>query len=463
MNEESKFEEPANPSRRKILKGLAATTAGAAVLAGCSSDISDFSSASMPVARSLPAPEKSGIDHIVVVMMENRSFDHYLGWLPGADGVQEGRRFIDTAGKTQMSHHLTDFQNCASADPDHSYEGGRKEFNNGTMDGFLQPSVPGDIFPIGYYAKNDLPFIGPAAENWTVCDRYFCSILAETYPNRFYMHSGQTDRLHNTMATSTLPTIWDALKAKGLKGNYYFSDIPFTTLWANKYLDISQPFAAFLADAALGQLPQVSYIDPRFLGEGNGVSNDDHPLADVRNGQAFLNQIYDAIRQSPQYENTLLIINYDEWGGFADHVAPDFAPITSAERTLGNDGRLGFRVPCMLIGPRVKRGHVEHLAFDHTSILNLMLWRWDLQPFYPRAMTSNNMALALDFTNPPNTTAAPVYTVPTGPFGTECDLASHLPAGTGIGQLDAVNKSRAAHILDLQMLKTKAQRSGFPI
>jgi phospholipase C len=449
-----------NPSRRKLLAGIAGGSAAAA-LAACGDSTAP---AQNPSNASLPAPADSGIDHVVVVMMENRSFDHYYGWVPGADGKQAGRNFVDTAGNTQPSHHLSDFQNCASADPDHSYEGGRKELNGGAMDGFLLPSTPGDTFPIGYYEEADLPFHGPAARNWTIFDRYFCSILAETYPNRFYMHSGQTSKLHNSDApnTTALPTVWDALKAKGVSGNYYYSDIPFTAEYGTTYLGISLPFTSFLLQAAAGTLPAVSYIDPTFLGEGQGVSHDDHPLADIRNGQAFLNQVYNAVTGSPQWSKTLLIINYDEWGGFADHVEPGFAPITAAEAALGNDGRLGFRVPVVAIGPRARRGHVEHTQFDHTSILNLLVWRFGLTPWYPRASTSNNFALALDFDNAPDTTA-PVFNVPTGPFGQVCGLPALLPSGSSLSQVDAVSRSRAAHILEMQMLRAKAQRFGFPV
>jgi phospholipase C len=467
-----------NASRRRLLTAALAGTAGSAVLSACSTSAPVVSEtvvapvpAALPVNPALPDPATSGIDHIVVVMMENRSFDHYFGWLPGADGVQAGRSFVDKNGKTQSSFHLTDFQNCASADPDHSYEGGRIELAGGAMNGFLQTAttVPPDMFPIGYYSQGDLSFFGQAVGDWTVCDRYFCSILAETYPNRFYMHSGETDRLHNSDnadtggSTSVLPTIWDALQAKGLTGTYYYSDIPFTAEWGTKYLNISQPFATFLAQAAAGTLPSVSYIDPTFLGESNGVSHDDHPLADIRNGQAFLSQVYNAIVNSPQYANTLLIFNYDEWGGFADHVVPPFAPISAAEAKLGNDGRLGFRVPNMLVGPRVKRGHIEHTQFDHTSVLNLIAWRFGLTPFYPRAATSNNLALALDFSNPPNTAAAPTYTVPPGPFGQECDIANLMSSSSSSSSNTMAAKTRAAHIFDMQSLKLMAQRNGFTI
>jgi phospholipase C len=368
-------------------------------------------------------------------MMENRSFDHYLGWLPGADGMQAGRSFTDKNKSTQASYRLTDFQNCSSADPDHSYEGGRIELNGGKMDGFLQTTgtVPPDTFPIGYYQQADLPFFGQAAVDWTVCDRYFCSILAETYPNRFYMHSGQTSKLHNSDSptTTSLPTIWDALQAKGVSGNYYYADIPFTAEYGATYLDISLPFTTFLLQAASGTLPAVSYVDPTFLGEGQGISHDDHPLADIRNGQAFLNQVYDILRASPQWGRTLMIVNYDEWGGFYDHVAPPFAPVTPEElAATGNDGRLGCRVPCILIGPQVRRGHVEHLQFDPNSILNFLAWRFGFAPLGARA-GSNNLALALDFSSPPDA-STPAFEVPAGPFGGLCLPLNELFALAGI-------------------------------
>jgi phospholipase C len=186
--------------------------------------------------------------------------------------------------------------------------------------------------------------LGNAASGWTACDNYFAAIMAETYPNRFYQHAAQSDRIHNSTAMSSLPTIWDELQAVGLTSRYYFSDVPFLALWGAKYVTISRPFTEFLFDCAAGNLPQVSFIDPRFEDETSGTSSDDHPHADIRNGEAFLNQIYSAVTRGPGWEHTLLIINFDEWGGFFDHVPPPTAPIPVADRAAGNqDGRL-FRL-----------------------------------------------------------------------------------------------------------------------
>ncbi len=113
----------------------------------------------------------------------------------------------------------------------------------------------------------DLAFLGHAAPQWTVCDRYFAAIMAETYPNRFYLHAAQTDRLGDTLVLSGLPTIWDRLAAAGRAGRYYFSDLPFLLLWGLTYLPICRPLALFFADCGRGTLPAVAYVDPRFLGK----------------------------------------------------------------------------------------------------------------------------------------------------------------------------------------------------
>ena len=401
-------------SRRRFL--TAAGSAGLLTAAGAGLSRPLLTgTAQAAVTTPLPAPAVSGIDHVIVVMMENRSFDHFLGWLPGADGKQSGLTFVDRYGIPHTTHHLTQYASCGYNDPDHSYEGGRIELDNGRCDGWLKAG-DNDELSIGYYTQPDLAFLGHAATGWTTCDRYFSAVMAETYPNRFYQHAAQTDRLHNSTATATLPTIWDRLAASGLQGKYYYSDIPFTALWGTKYLPISRPFGEFLTDAAAGQLPQVSFIDPRFEDEASGTSADDHPHADIRAGEQFLNQVYTAVTSSPNWARTLLVINFDEWGGFFDHVAPGSAPDVSSQTALR-----GFRVPALVISPRARRGYVAHNVYDHTSVLKLIEWRWSLAPLTPRDSAARNIAEVLDFSSPPNLTA-PHYSVP--PFvATACSPA----------------------------------------
>jgi len=368
----------------------------------------------------LPDPEKSGLEHVIVVMMENRSFDHFLGWLPHADGKQAGLSYPDPQGKATRTYHQTQFNGCEFTDPDHSYAGGRLQYNDGKMNGFLSDTA-NDSFAISYFEAKDRPFMSKLALAYTTCDRYFCSILAPTYPNRFFQHCGQTDRLDDALTKSTLPTIWDQLnQSGGPTGRYYYCDVPFTAMWGSTYTSISSSFSQFLTDTAAGTLPNVSYLDPKFFDEDTGTSADDHPLADIRAGDAFLSQVFHAVASGPGWDKTALVINYDEWGGFFDHVAPrritagvpvGASPSSGVDTDLNAKGQVlaGFRVPCIIASPFTRatsaQTAVTHNFYDHTSVLKLIEWRWGLKPLSQRdASTSagdpGNLATALNFAKP---------------------------------------------------------------
>ena len=398
-------------SRRRFLRDTALSAAGLSLVPRVAS--------AAPRNKRLPQPHRSGIEHIVVVMMENRSFDHFLGWLPGANGMQSGLTYTDAAGVAHSTFPLApDYQGCSHPDPDHSYEGGRIEYDGGACDGWLRAGN-NDVYSIGYYTQADLAFLGAAAPAWTACDNYFAPILAPTYPNRIYQHTAQTDRLDDSLLPlSTLPTIWDRLADHSLSARYYYTDFPFVALWGAKYLPIAALIDNFFADAAAGNLPRVSFVDPAFLGEEQGLSSDDHPHADIRNGEVFLNAVYQAVTTSPNWPNTIMLINYDEWGGFFDHVAPGTAPVPPADAALGSDGLRGFRVPALIISPWSQRGTVAHGLYDHTSILKMIEWRWSLRPLTVRDASANNLAETLDFSRANLT--APVFDVPSGPFGSAC-------------------------------------------
>jgi phospholipase C len=404
-------------SRRRFLEQAA--LAGGALALGARPGV-----AAKPA---LPNPKNSGIEHIVVATMENRSFDHILGWLPGADGQQGGLVYLDSAGVSHATYPLApDYQGCGHPDPDHSYGGARVEYNGGACDGWLRAGS-NDEYAIGYYVPSDVPFLAEAAPGWTAFDRYFAAILGPTFPNRFYMHAAQTDRLSNTFELSTLPTIWDRLAGAGVNGRYYFSDAPFLGLWGPKYFSISRTFDRFLEDCAAGTLPAVSYVDPRFIDEETGTSNDDHPHSDIRNGEVFMNTVYSAVTSSPNWKHTVLVMTFDEWGGFFEHVPPPPAPIPAASAAAGDaDGLLGFRVPCLVISPYTPRGVVSHTTFDHTSILKLIEWRWNLEPLTVRDASANNLAAALDFGKPDR--FAPVYVIDPGPYGAPCPSVPSSPS-----------------------------------
>src|SRR5581483_9522627 len=378
--------------------------------------------ATQPLVRSalaaparLPSPGRSGLDHVVFVMMENRSFDHLLGWLPHADGKQAGLTYVDSAGVAHQTYPLApDFQGCAYHDPDHSYAGARTEWSNGACDGWLRAN---DLYSIGYYRQQDLPFLGKIVPAFTACDRYFASLLGPTFPNRFYSLSGVTDRLDDTESRVDLPTIFDRFAAKKIPAAYYYGNFAFILLY-QRYNAISHPYARFFAQCKSGKLPAFSYIDPNFTFTDTGPAsgnqgNDDHPHADIRAGEYFMSQIYNAVVRSPAWPRTLLIFTFDEWGGFFDHVPPPAAPDVKPELQ-----QRGFRVPCILISPFARRGHVAHGVYDHTSVLKLLEWRFGLAPLSVRDAHAANLANALDFSH--RNLHAPHVTVPALKVGAAC-------------------------------------------
>lgn len=400
-------------SRRKFLEGLGIVSGGA--LLGSLIDLPGFKTLAQELeelaGKPLPRPEDSGIDHLVVVMMENRSFDHLFGWIPGANGKQAELTFKDPLGFHHRPHHLAgDFTGCGHADPDHSYDGGRIQYDNKRMDGFLL-DTQNDDYALGYYTEIDRPFHSSLARAYTVCDRYFCSILGPTFPNRLFSHSAQTDRLSNTFVLSTLPTIWDRLTTAGVRGTYYFSNLPFLGLWGPRYVSISRPYQQFLVDAQAGTLPAVSFVDPKFTLADDGEGNDDHPHADIRAGDAFLAQTFAAVSQGPLWPRTAFVITYDEWGGFFDHVPP---PRAAAANLVDGDivnGKtlLGFRIPVCVASPFSRNRHfdnghtrVSRSVFDHTSVLKFIEWRWNLVPLTPRDASDDitNLARVFDFDRP---------------------------------------------------------------
>jgi phospholipase C len=363
----------------------------------------------------------SGIEHIVVVTMENRSFDHLLGWHPTANGEQSGLSYPDESGALVPTAPLApDFTGCGHPDPDHSWQGSRTSYAGGAMNGFLLAGQ-NDNYAIGYYGEGDRPFFNALALEYTTFDNFFSATLGSTYPNRIFLHAAQTDRLDNTLDLSTLPTIWDRLAEKGVSARYYYSDVSFLWLWGVKYLPISASYADFLADAAAGTLPSVSYVEPRMLGEEEGLSGDDHPHADIRTGDAFLADTFAAVASGPDWDSTVLIVTYDEGGGFFDHVAPPraTAPNGVDPDLVNGKALLGFRLPVVVASPFTRGDRsspvVNSTLFDNTSILKLIEWRWNLRPLTARDASADvgNLATALDVRNPdPSIPALPLPDAP---------------------------------------------------
>jgi len=347
-------------------------------------------------------------------MMENRSFDHLIGWLPGSDGKQAGLSFSDSTGALHSTFGLApDFQGCRSHDPRHDWQSVQRQYDGGRCDGWLMTTPPGETFPIGYYTEADLPITATLARGHTTLDRYFCSVMGPTGPNRLYAWSATTDAGtfdfpgvltgQGTRPSNLKFAIWDRLQDAGIRGGYYAGKEPNSFQYQSRRYDaITYSHDQFFTAAAAGTLPNVTFVDPDLptIEEFLGTAYDDHPFADIRQGEKFISEVYRALAQSPQWERMVFVLTFDEHGGFYDHVPP---PMVTDDTVLPSPGpapdlkRLGFRVPCIVMGPFAP-GRVEHMGpYEHCSILRMIEWRWSLEPMTARDRHAANLADVLDF------------------------------------------------------------------
>ncbi|MCA9772218.1 MAG: alkaline phosphatase family protein [Myxococcales bacterium] len=345
-------------------------------------------------------PEDLPIDTIVTVMMENRSFDHYFG----SYRLLEGRMDID--GLTGAEMNLTpdatpvgpfDLGEFCISDPPHSWGAGRAQFDGGANDGFVREHFnrTGTFEKarqvMGYHERNQLPFYYGLADEFVLCQNWFCSVLGPTWPNRFYVHAGTSGGTRsNDFPTEAFPSIYDRLNEAGISWKYYYSDLPFLALFVDRiaaYAPNMRPIQEFYDDAAAGTLPNYCFVDPSF------ALADDHPPHHVQLGQSFVSSVFHALAGSPQWDRSAFFLTYDEWGGFYDHVPP---PTTDDDRVSEGFDQLGFRVPSIVAGPYAKRGAVTSGIHDHASILAFLEWFWDLEPLTKRDAAADHLVETFD-------------------------------------------------------------------
>ena len=352
----------------------------------------------------------ANIDHIVVLTKENRSFDHMLGYLslPVTQGGM-GRQDIDgLTGNEQNSYLGADFHPFALDNtrfvpgPPNGYESVHRAINGGAMDGFVsshaeanRDDVAGHV--MGYHTGKTVPVFDALARDFAIGHRWFCSHPGPTFPNRFYELTGRPNldargfwEFENSSPTRPVftPTIFDYLNGAndprtGAQVTWRYFEHAYCTLrFFERYtfdhehvVGFDDQQEGFFACARSGQLPSVSFIDPHFVDYPPG-SNCDEPPSDVFDGQALVQRIVDAVVTSPAWSRTLLLIVYDEHGGFYDHVPPPAAAPLSPEFPITT---LGLRVPVFVVSPWVTPGSVfgnEDLYFDHTSILKTIARRF---------------------------------------------------------------------------------------
>ena len=352
-----------------------------------------------------PGPDTSAallekIDHIVVLMMENRSFDHMLGYLRRDDGwpiegptgheVNQflGREFrpfplatTRFTGQPNHSHHAT-LEQIGKRRPLQTHRGA-EPLVSGDMSGFVAnygrsyPDQAGDV--MGYYRAAQLPTYDRLAREFAICDHWFSSHPGPTFNNRYFCVAGKLPHGRDGTALVEDPgsetfgafddlTIFDHLTTAGVTWRYYEDDICFARLLPRFRFDdthvvsVRDPVRGFFADAAAGRLSSVTFIDPNFMNVPTPTWNDDHPPADVADGQNLVASIYNALASSPQWGRTLFVITYDEHGGFFDHVVPP--------------ENWGVRVPAFVISPWVEPGQIIRESFEHTAIAQTIIRRF---------------------------------------------------------------------------------------
>ncbi len=452
-------------TRREFLERTAYTAGLAGMAAALPADMILAEAAEAAARRSgMPSPRNLPIDHFVVLMMENRSFDHYFGWVQNADADQT-QSYRNPAGELVPTRHFAtmgsggaQYKGCGHPDPGHGWESGRAQLQGG----FLAEGSGNDEFALTYFNKGDLGFIHRAASAYTLYDRFFCSLLASTWPNRYYKWSAQSGGLKDNdpplaTAGNQWETIFDRALGRGLSARYYASDLPFSAVWGARGATWTNPITRFYTDCAAGTLPNISFVDPPFRdgGGGDGMSADEHPLGDVRLGQAFMADVVNAFVSSRCYRRGALFVVYDEWGGFFDHVRPPRLPDDRASANLDEDfGQLGFRIPAVAVSPfaRRRRGarlRVDHGTYGHESVLKLIAYRFGLGNLTLRMASARNIGRSFDWERP--RFERPELPSPGAVATAPCVL-------TGSDILDG----QAAHASDLAALEQLAERFGVP-
>jgi phospholipase C len=450
-------------SRRSFLVGGGAAVAAAVALDACSSSKSTPTSAST-IPRSTttttairrvgqrPDPSKPEgtdlipqIEHVLVVMMENHSYDNYFGTLAGrGDGLTldaQGKPTEsnpDAKGKPVPMFHMAN--TCQlHAHPSQNWNDMITQWDGGKMDGFVR-SFSGPV-AMGYWTADDLPFYHGLAKTFPNCDRWFASCFGQTYPNRRYLLAGTSMGTIHTIsepdgATLTPPngTIFDLLAKHGISAMDYYSNAPSLGLYLPslaKHLKKIAKMDQFFADASAGELPAFALIEPDFDKQSEENSQD------ITVGESFAAKVVNAVMRSPNWPKTVLLWIYDEHGGYYDHVPPPtaVAPDAVAPRLKPGDkpftfARYGFRIPATIISPYAKKDYVSHVVHDHTSVLSLLEHKYNLPALTNRDGAADNLLDSLDLTGDPAFLTPPNLPAPRNPHPSD-PLAAPICAAPG--------------------------------
>ena len=351
------------------------------------------------------------IENIVVLMMENHSFDNYFGMLGRGDGFtlkngQPHHANPDGAGNLIHAFHMP--STCQlSGHPGQNWNASHLSLQHHNR-GFVKASGP---VAMGYWDGTDIPFYYGLGSTFPLADRWFGSCLAQTYPNRRFLLCGTAAGIvetSNAALTSHLPpngNIMQRLDALGVSWGDYYSDLPGVAVLLHYSFTHPQnlhPIDQFFVDVAAGTLPSVTFVDPNF----DNVS-EENPQ-DLRRGEQFASQVINAVMAGPKWSKTVLIWCYDEHGGYYDHVHPprairpdDIPPDIEVPPDFpGGYDRYGFRIPAVVVSPYAKMNYVSHVVRDHTAVLGLIERKWNIGAMTFRDANADDLLDMLDFDNP---------------------------------------------------------------
>ncbi len=346
--------------------------------------------------------ERVPIDHVVILMQENRSFDHYFGTMRGdVDGIPDGYSNPDLAGVATRPSPLN--TTCAAPEPPHQWEAMHTGWNGGRMDGFIRAgavnSTPASVV-LGYYTERDLPFYHWLYRTFAMSDRFFGSVLSGTWANRNFLYTGSSYGVRDTdeRTIPTAPTIFDALDRAGVAWTVY-TDGPVRQDclgWTLSHRGV-RPSADFFTALRAGTLAPVVFLDA-------ADAVDEHPVSDVQRGEGWMRQILLDAMASPLWTRLAILLNYDESGGYFDHVPPPEACSPDPGGTGGYDAtdldRLGLRVPFVLVSPWARPGYVSHEPHDHTSMLRFVEALFDIPALTARDANASALLDLFDFSCP---------------------------------------------------------------
>ena len=373
-----------------------------------------------------------GIEHVVLLMMENHSFDQMLGSLDAVhtdlDGIRNAADKTNDDGQGNTYRPRPTEEKQVLLDPHHDHPAVLRQIADGNG-GFVRaftgayPTSTTDErqFVMGYYPLDYLPALHTLGRHFTVCDRWFSALPGPTWPNRFFaltgtsmgevaMPSGLGTLEEKWFAEQSQDTIFDRLDEAGRTWRVYYNDFPCSLLLAHQrraenlanYHQINEFFKNAAGDET--QFPAFAFIEPRYFGAGQ---NDDHPPHNTMKAEKLIADTYNALRSNPAlWAKTLLVVAYDEHGGFYDHVVPPATVAPDDHVTAYDFTQLGVRVPAILISPWCDAG-AHHTPFDHTSVLKYLCDKWGMPPLGERTRAANSIAAAIRPT--PRTDDTPAF------------------------------------------------------